>query len=162
MLLIQASRQDSELLLDWRNDPETRRASFHQEAVTAERHRRWLYRVLADRERDLWIAALADGQAVGAVRLDRVAAGQAEVSLTVAPGWRERGLGKQILELAARHAFGPAGLNRLRARVRPGNLRSLALFERAGYRRVPSADASVDFVLFELDSERWRTFRCSH
>jgi RimJ/RimL family protein N-acetyltransferase len=127
-----ATGADAELLLAWRNDPDTVAWSRSPDPVSRPDHVRWLDAVLADPDRLLLIAE-ADGP-VGTVRFDRD--GDAwEVSITVAPVRRGQGLALPILATA--EATLEAGTSLL-AWVHRDNKASLALFERAGYVCEPS------------------------
>ena len=121
---------DRDRLLAWRNDPSTRANSVSVDPVAAPDHERWLARCLADVDRRLMVAERA-AVPVGQVRLDRAGA-VAEVSITVAPDARGRGLGAAMLASANHHAA-LWGVRELLARVRPENERSLRLFRSAGY-----------------------------
>lgn len=123
-----ATTGDSALLLAWRNDSETRAWSHNTDLVAPAEHEAWLARVLADPDRRLLIAEL-DNHPVGTVRFDRDD-DHWEVSITVAPAARGRGLAVPVL-LAAENSLGTA---QLRACVRRDNAASVALFRRAGYR----------------------------
>ena len=133
LLLRPAGRSDSGLLLEWRNHPTVRRASFQQEPIDATTHRRWLAGVLADARRRLYIA-MWQGEPVGMLRLDLDGRDGAELSLLVDPGHRGRGMGRRLLgramDLARR-----LGLRRLHARVRPDNRVSRHLFSSCGWRQ---------------------------
>jgi RimJ/RimL family protein N-acetyltransferase len=129
----QATQADSERLFAWRNDPDTRAASRNIDPVTEEEHARWLERVLGDPERILLIAQAGD-EAVGQVRFDRLGPERWEISVTVAPAARGRGLGRDLI------AAGVAWLWRtdvaaavVEAWVRAGNERSRRAFRAAGF-----------------------------
>ncbi|WP_448641023.1 GNAT family N-acetyltransferase [Geodermatophilus sp. URMC 63] len=124
---------DSGLLLSWRNDPVTRARSITTAPVRPSDHAAWFSAVLADPDRHLLLVG-SGGQRVGTVRFDRVDAGTWEVSLTLAPESRGRGLSGTVLACGEEHllAHGGGGA-RLAARVRQDNAASLALFRRAGY-----------------------------
>jgi spore coat polysaccharide biosynthesis predicted glycosyltransferase SpsG/RimJ/RimL family protein N-acetyltransferase len=127
-----ATSADAELLLAWRNDSQTRAWSRTTTTVAPGDHQAWLQRVLADPGRRLLIAEHG-GRPVGTVRFDRD--GDAwEVSVTVAPEARGRGLALPVL-LAAERDLGRATI---RANVHRDNAASTALFRRAGYR--PDSD----------------------
>lgn len=134
-----ATRADRDLLWRWRNDPDTRRASFDAEEIPRERHARWLEDTLARADRRLYVAVL-DGTDVATARLD-IAGREAEVSLTVAPEQRGRGVGAQVLEALAREAAAGLAIFRLIARVRPENAASRRAFERAGFHLVEAGES---------------------
>ena len=92
--------EDSEILLKWRNDPQTRRASLNTKEVKREEHVQWLHGVLQDKNRKIYIAE-KDGALVGTVRADYVDS-ICELSWTLAPCMRGYGLGKRIVALVAK------------------------------------------------------------
>lgn len=134
-----AVADDAAMLLDWRNDPATRAMSRTNDPVAPDDHRRWLDSVLADDDRTLLVALLGD-EHVGTVRFDRVDPGLWEVSITMAPGARGRGLARAVLgaaEQAWRRDVGPEPA--VLACVRPDNPASARVFVGAGYVRRPGA-----------------------
>jgi RimJ/RimL family protein N-acetyltransferase len=131
---------DAHLLHAWRNDPETRRASRQGGLVPWEDHLAWLSAVLASPDRVIRIAELA-GEPVGVVRADRSADGW-ELSWTVAPEARSRGIGSNMLKLFAADLDG-----RLVAAIRHDNPASARIAAAAGLIRVASAD--------DQDFEHW-------
>ncbi|OGR61032.1 MAG: hypothetical protein A2X36_05095 [Elusimicrobia bacterium GWA2_69_24] len=139
MRLRPADAGDCEALWRWRNDPETRRASFDEREVPLDVHARWFEGVLGDADRRLYVIEV-EAAAVGMVRLD-LQGRAAVVSINLAPEWRGKGLGLEALRRLGREAFDVLGLERLIARVKGQNLASLATFERAGYRPRPSGAA---------------------
>jgi RimJ/RimL family protein N-acetyltransferase len=128
-----ATSDDALTLLRWRNDPGTHAGSRNRDEVGAEQHRAWLAAVLADPDRHL-LVAVADDADIGTLRWDRVAGGEWEVSLTVAPERRGQGLAASLLHagedwLATRE---PAA-HTLLAGVHVDNTASQRLFDAAGY-----------------------------
>lgn len=126
MNLRPATVEDGALLHAWRNDPETRKNSRNRAPVSVEEHAAWLRATLAAPDRRLLIAE-HDGVPVGTVRCDGSAGGQWELSWTVAPGMRGRGLGRQMVCEAASMCDG-----RVCAWIRPGNTPSEAIAAAAG------------------------------
>ena len=120
-----ATLADAERLLRWRNDPATRAASHHAGEVPPDDHRRWLSESLQNPRRQLFIAE-SEGQAVGVVRADE-GRDAIELSWTVAPEARGRGVGGQMVRLFAERFDRP-----VRAEVRAGNVGSARIAEKAG------------------------------
>lgn len=128
---------DSDLLLGWRNDETSRRFSRHDDPVDKSGHEQWLESVLADPRRQLLVAE-ADGLALGVVRWDEEVPthweGRWEVSITLAPEHRGRGLAVPMLvaaeEWLTARVVGP---HRLLASINVANVASTRLFARAGY-----------------------------
>ncbi|HEY7593251.1 MAG TPA: bifunctional UDP-2,4-diacetamido-2,4,6-trideoxy-beta-L-altropyranose hydrolase/GNAT family N-acetyltransferase [Actinophytocola sp.] len=126
-----ASPADAGLLLTWRNDPETLRWSRGHQPVAEGVHQAWLHNSLENPDRLLLIAET--DHPVGTVRFDRLEPGTWEVSITVAPADRGKGLASRLLmigegALQARH---PA--TQILANVHEANKPSLTLFHHAGY-----------------------------
>lgn len=125
-----ATRGDGQALWRWRNDRETRRASFDEREIPLEEHLRWLDATLVRPDRRLYVI-VAGGNDAGTVRLD-LGGDEATVNIAVAPEWRGGGIGRAALRTLCREAFS-LGVGRLTARVKPGNAASRAAFEAAGF-----------------------------
>lgn len=111
------SMADVALLLEWRNDPVTRRASRHVDEVGRSEHEAWLTRILASADHVIRIAE-ADGIPVGVVRADRRGRGW-ELSWTIASQARGRGFGSHMLSCFVQSLDG-----RLTAVIRKDNAAS--------------------------------------
>ena len=128
-----ATAEDCRWIWLWRNDPETRRASFDSSPIPFETHEAWFRATLEGKDRRLYVI-LADSMETGVVRLD-VSGREAEVSIHLAPESRFRGVGSAAIQGMVDLAFGPLGLERLVARTKLDNQASVAAFERAGFTR---------------------------
>lgn len=126
-----ATVDDAQVLFDWRNDPTTRGVSRSQERIEWEEHRRWLERTLADPARRLFLFE-SGGHPVGTCRWDRLSEIDWEISITVAPQQRGRGLGSSMVAAAERMIAGDAPV-RMLAVAHVDNEPSIRLFHRAGY-----------------------------
>lgn len=127
LVLRSATLADAELLLQWRNDEETRKASLSEAPVALNEHLQWLDRVLKDQSRKLFIVE-QNGNPIGTVRADWLN-GKWKMSWTVSPSSRGKGLaalmvGQVIEELAAPVC----------AEVKENNLASCRVAERLGMR----------------------------
>lgn len=124
MHLRPATMNDAGVLFAWRNDPETRANSVNSDPVAWADHCAWLKASLANPDRDLLIAEL-DGMPVGTVRIDR--GDETEISWTVSPEHRGKGVAKYMVALAS-----PSG--RAVARIKPANIASQKIAESVGFR----------------------------
>jgi RimJ/RimL family protein N-acetyltransferase len=128
-----ATEADEGLLLEWRNEPETRRQSLQQAPVPAEQHARWFRdRLARPSECRIYIAEV-DGTPVGQARVDLAGEGRGEISVAVAPRSRGRGLGRSLIAKATERAAADLGARSVTAVVKQQNLASLRAFEAAGY-----------------------------
>ena len=143
-----ATEDDAQLLLDWRNDPEARSRSRSSDVIDLEGHLAWLRATLASPDRHLLVVETAEGTPVATTRYDRLApdgGDRWEVSISVAPGMRGRGLGGATLQASdawLRGAEPAAGA--VVAHVRPDNTSSRRLFLRSGYSPAPSDEPDMD------------------
>jgi UDP-2,4-diacetamido-2,4,6-trideoxy-beta-L-altropyranose hydrolase len=136
-----ASAADCERVWSWRNDPETRAASFESAEIPWDTHVRWFGDALRREDRRILVVE-ADGEPAGTMRLD-IASAEATVSIHLAREWRGRGVGTRALAALADLAFGELGIDRLLASVKPDNYASLAAFAHAGFTRVESGSVVV-------------------
>lgn len=120
-----AQAADAELLLEWRNDAETRSASHSSGAVSPTEHKQWLERQLKNPAMRLFIAE-SGGSAVGTVRA-AATDGIWELSWTVAPGARGQGHAKAMVAALADDIDAP-----IRAEIKAGNMASVKVAEHAG------------------------------
>jgi UDP-2,4-diacetamido-2,4,6-trideoxy-beta-L-altropyranose hydrolase len=145
--LRRATAADARRLWELRNEETVRRVSFSAEPIAFDRHERWLAARLTDETAPIYMIAAEGGADVGYVRFD-AAAGEALVSVALAPEARGHGLGPAALR-AAVAAFRAAGRRApVVALVRADNPRSRTAFERAGFvaageRRVGGATATA-------------------
>jgi RimJ/RimL family protein N-acetyltransferase len=127
-----ATEADAGRLLAWRNDPDTRGWSRDTAEVPLADHVSWLRGVLASPDRVVLIAESA-GVPVGTVRFDRLGEGRWEVSITVAPAHRGRGLAADMLAAGEETLRRRGRVHAVLATVHRDNVASRALFSRAGY-----------------------------
>ncbi len=127
MQLRRATIDDADLLLAWRNDAATRANSVHGEIVALADHLRWLVATLQNPKRKLLIAE-EGGVSVGTVRVDMNDDGVQELSWTVAPEARGKGVGKAMVALAVAPLRGS-----IAAVIKAGNTASLRIVQILGF-----------------------------
>lgn len=127
-----AIAEDARLMHAWRNHPETRAVSRSSEEIGWDDHLTWLGRVLTDPDKALMIGMMGDVP-IGVIRLDRLEAGRAEVSLYLDPTLHGLGLGGEMLRAAEATTLGTLDIL---AEVKEENASSARMFESAGYVRI--------------------------
>jgi len=135
-----ANISDADQLISWRNDPETRSASIDSSPVTLDTHQRWMQASLSNPDRQIFIAEI-DQHPIGTVRLDR-RGGDWELSWTVAPDSRGKGLGRQMVKMATTLVSGT-----LVARVKESNEVSHRIAKFSGFVPTKNEDGVVTYVL---------------
>jgi RimJ/RimL family protein N-acetyltransferase len=133
-----ATMDDAKPLYDWRTDAETMQASHTTTAFPFSDHMAWLGRTLKDSSRTLLVAEL-DGELVGTVRVDR-RDDFSELSWTVAPSHRGRGIGQRMVLAVAETTPAP-----LYAEVKEGNAASIRIAAAAGFHEVGRANGIIHY-----------------
>lgn len=136
MRIRRATHEDSDFLLAWRNDPDTRAHSFDSREISHNEHETWLAAVLSDSARCLFVAEV-DGVPVGTVRAD-LREGWWELSWTVAPEARGHGIGRRMVTSVLRYIDGP-----VRARLKSENRASARIAQAAGMRLDDERDGVI-------------------
>ncbi|HEY9584295.1 MAG TPA: GNAT family N-acetyltransferase [Candidatus Paceibacterota bacterium] len=135
MTLKKATIEDAKMLLDWRNDPLTRAQSINTDEIKLADHEAWLKKTLDNSDRELFVA-YEDGVPVGTCRIDRESNGGEsifELSWTIAPSARGKGMGKKMLgELINVPKLKG---QKLKAVIRPDNLASIKMAEHFSFIR---------------------------
>jgi UDP-2,4-diacetamido-2,4,6-trideoxy-beta-L-altropyranose hydrolase len=132
----EATLDDSRTMFFWRNDPSVRSVSRNSEPISYDQHEAWLRESLELDRRTLLMGLDDDGQGVGVTRFDDIDDGAVEVSIYLNPARSGAGMGRKLLEAAeaylVRTKQAPFDIV---AYTMPGNIRSVKLFEKAGYYR---------------------------
>lgn len=134
-----AEAADEAIWLHWANDSESRAASFSHDPISPQQHHLWFSTRLMDPATQLLIAHTADGLPLGSVRFEQISGGahgtQWLVSLALEPACRGHGLAASMLmEAIATLRQYSDGCGELVAEVKPSNLASISLFEKAGFK----------------------------
>ena len=140
-----ARPEDCQLVWEWRNDPDTRQASFQTEPIPFERHRTWFEARLDSPDLRFFIVQTADGKGIGYVRF-QLKDSEAEVSIALDARARGKGYGTMAIRAASEAVLSGGGVRRLVALIKHSNPQSREVFQRAGFelrgsRRVASEEA---------------------
>lgn len=142
MTVRKATMEDAETLFAWRNDQTTRLASHNTEKLEFAPYVSWLGATLSNPMKLLLIAE-ENGSPVGTVRVDRETGGTAELSWTVAPEARRRGVAKRMVQLVADEI---SALYTIRAEIKMGNEASVKVAEAAGMQFAEQVGNVLHFV----------------
>lgn len=147
-----ARLEDAHKFWEWRNEEETRAASFNTDPIRYEDHLQWFEKRIKDLSFRFLIVVDERDQEVGYARLD-VSGDSAHISLSIDRKCRGRGLGTKLIQAATEFAHRELSVARVVAHIRSTNQASLTAFRRAGYtlsgdRRLHGTDA------LEMISER--------
>lgn len=127
-----AETEDSFFFWQWANDPHVRANSFRSDPIPWETHQNWFARKLASEQTRIWVLEHR-GIAIAHIRYEITADLEAEISYTVAPGYRGRGWGTRILELSVTRACQELGIHRVTGITFTANTASIRAFEKAGF-----------------------------
>lgn len=152
LALRRAASADAEILWEWANDPTTRAQSFQTAPIPLDSHVRWLEARLGDPACHLWVAESGERIPVGCVRFD-ADQDAAVISLNVAPGYRGRGIGRQLVQLACRQYFRTSSAGSIRALIKPGNTASIRTFLSCEF-HITSETSNPDAPVIEMIRRR--------
>ena len=130
-----ATPRDAALLLQWRNDPETRAASKSDAPVTAEEHAQFMAKWTTRNGREGLFLLLADGEPVGTGRIEYLNPTTCQLSYCIAPAARHQGYGVQLVRLLATQAQ-RWGYATVACRIKRGNTASLICAMQGGVNSV--------------------------
>ncbi len=128
-----ARLEDCRSVWEWRNDPDTREASFNTEAIFFEEHRAWFESRIGSPEVRIFIVLSPEGTEIGYVRF-QLRGSDAEVSVALSPEERGKGYGTAALRAAAEQLLSEGKVTQVVALIKISNSGSRQAFERAGFR----------------------------
>jgi len=128
--------KDSDIIFNWRNNPEVYRYLFHAGPIDIESHEQWLKRITNDNS-ILFLMASFEGRDVGTIRFNfNSEFTEAEVGIYLSPDLHGKGLSSVMLSEAENEAKRRVGsLRKIIARVIPENVASEKMFGKTGYQR---------------------------
>lgn len=136
--LREASPNDKDRILEWRNDSVSLANSLNDKPVSTPTHNIWFEKTLADADKFIFLGYDADPDTpFGMVRFDvNPHHNQADVSINLAPEARGRGLGKLLLSAGIKKFLSHRTCI-LSAKIKPENKASIACFK------------SNDFIVYD-------------
>ncbi len=148
LTLRRVTKDDAKLLYEWRNDEETRKQSQSITPVEWDEHAHWIENSLKNPDRILVIAERG-GTPVGTCRADVRADGFTEISYTIAPQERGRGLSKPMVQQFVKEYLEG---RRLAAHIKKGHKQSESVVIALGMKpflEIPSKDQNDTRLIVE-------------
>jgi len=127
-----AGLEDCRRVWDWRNEQDTREASFNTKYIPFDEHERWFTRKLSDSDMRIFIAVDSQGSEIGYVRFD-ISEGQAEISVSIDKKQRGKGYGVPVIKNGSERLLATKSVQRIIAHIKRDNPASVVAFERAGF-----------------------------
>lgn len=132
-------QEDLPLIVEWRNQPSVRRCFFDKSIISRSGQEEWFRRYLADPSRQIFIARLKEkGEAVGMIGFYAIdmAHHNAEIGSTIVAGnaARGQGYGTEMVRAMLEYGFRDLNLHRIYAYAIDGNLASVRVKQKCGFR----------------------------
>lgn len=125
------TKDDMQLLYDWRNDEVVRQNSFNKDIIPWENHQKWFMNMLSNLNEHAYIL-MDEDEAIGQVRLS-VDGDEAEITYSIEEQYRYLEYGKIILQLVENVVASEMPDVKLVAKVKSDNVASQHIFEKLGY-----------------------------
>lgn len=126
-----ATIEDMKDVFDLSNDNLVRENSFNQEIIEWENHQKWFKNKLEDGKSPFYVIK-NNNDLVAQIRFDRND-DEADISISVAPSFRGKGLGATLLKKASEKVISEMEIKKIIAYVKNDNAASKTIFEKAGY-----------------------------
>lgn len=125
---------------------------------SVEEYRAYLHRMQPPMHCPLLAEHLGQQELIGVFNLSQIVLGafcSANLGYYAFAGQAGKGRMSEALSLVLKHAFGPLGLHRVEANIQPDNHGSIALVQRAGFRREGYSPRYLKINGRWRDHERW-------
>jgi UDP-2,4-diacetamido-2,4,6-trideoxy-beta-L-altropyranose hydrolase len=126
---------DSDILLEWRNDEDVRRQSFNTEVISKDNHDSWFSKVLSSTSTLLLIAEGPKKARLGQIRFDiDQVRGEVTVNISIAKEHRGKKISEEVLRTALSYLKKERTFLKVLAFVKANNFPSKRMFERVGFK----------------------------
>lgn len=133
------TKEDTDMIIRWRNSPDVRKNFIYQELFTREGHENWIKTMIdTGKAVQMIICDSRENRPLGSVYIrdiDRKHK-KAEYGIFIGePEARGRGVGTAAARLMLRYCFEEEGLHRVYLRALAGNVQAVRSYEKAGFVR---------------------------
>ncbi|PML80972.1 UDP-4-amino-4,6-dideoxy-N-acetyl-beta-L-altrosamine N-acetyltransferase [Enterovibrio norvegicus] len=157
------TKDDLDVVRQWRNAPETREKMFTTHEIKPDEHAVWFERVQRDNTKRFYVVSI-EGADIGMVSFTDINqdSGCAEWGFYKAPN-APAGIGLVMLHAALNHAFDTLSLKQVTSRVLTINPKVLHLHNKLGFTQIGEAIAydsyenAIPYVDFALTINTWHS-----
>lgn len=130
------TKEDTDLIVKWRNEDFVRSNFIYQKPFTRQGHLHWIETMIDTGRVVQFIICLKEGKPIGSVYIRDIDREHRKAEYGIFIGEKEalgKSYGTQAAELAKQYAFQILGLHKLMLRVLAGNDRAKRSYEKAGF-----------------------------
>lgn len=127
-------KEDAELIVSWRNDPDNYRNFLNAKPITLESHLKWFEGYLDDDTRFDFIIEDSSGTPIGTCGLSEISESGCEISYMIgALDARGKGYATEAIKALSELAFRELGVPVIEARILSHNVASRKAVEKCGF-----------------------------
>lgn len=141
------TKQDTPLILKWRNKDSIRKNFIYQEQLTEEIHNEWLQnKILTRKAMQFIIIYTKNEEPIGSIYLSHIDEQNKQAELGIFIGedrYRGKGFGEQAILLIKQYAFDTLRLNRIYLRLVKKNHIAFSCYKKCGFKQIQKCDESI-------------------
>lgn len=142
---------DKKLILNWRNNSETRASSFNQNLISEEEHESW-FSSLGTSQLQGFMGIMDVKKEVCVVTFKSISSIQSEISINMNPAYRGLGFSKEFLNLAIKQ-YRKSSTVEIVARIKKSNVKSQVIFRDLGFQITNSESSGEIKMIFGTSSK---------
>lgn len=148
-----ATRDDTRMIFEWRNDPWIVERGSSNRTVTWDEHEAWFEKAIGNADIKIFIAE-HEAKPVGQVRFERSNADEAVIAVYLLRDHVGQGLGVDAIRHGSAAILNDWPVRRIHARVLNGNAQSVRAFEKAGFVKRSAEGDHSDLYLERAEGNR--------
>lgn len=128
-----AKIEDMKEVFELSNDNLVRSNSFNQKKIDWEDHKIWFKNKIKDKNCIFYLVKNTDNNLISQIRIDKINPNEGDISISIAPLFRGKGYGANILKLVSEKVTSEKNIKKINAYIKNENIASKKMFEKAGY-----------------------------
>ena len=149
--IIPAEEKHCKMILDWKNDVDTRKYSLTSKIILLEEHKEWYNNYLKENENQLLICEL-NNDCIGMVRFDNLNNDSYKVSINLNPSFRGKKLSVKCLENAILFFKKYNSCSYIYADIKETNTPSIKCFQKNNFKYINTiTNSKINYKKYLLD-----------